>query len=107
MNQRPSATATVTAVHDLNNKIGVILARCELLEQHCQLGTRATSDLETIRKAAEGPRYNGEATIRFKRRAIVIGQWLGLGVFLLGLGVGARLTLITQQGMKNRLSGKR
>ncbi len=47
------SSATGTAVHDLNNTIGVILARCELLEQHCQLGTRATTDLEAIRKAAE------------------------------------------------------
>jgi len=53
MNHQSSANATGTAVHDLNNKIGVILTRCELLEQHCQLGTRATTDVEAIRKAAE------------------------------------------------------
>ncbi len=35
-----------------------------------------------------------------------MGQWLGLGVFLLGLGVGALLTRIAQRGMKSRLSGR-
>ena len=48
-----ASTAAGSAVHDINNKIGVILSYCELLENHCQLGTRATIDLETIREAAE------------------------------------------------------
>jgi signal transduction histidine kinase len=49
---KTSSTAG-NAVHDLNNKIRIILARCDLLETHCQLGTKATTDLEAIRKAAE------------------------------------------------------
>jgi hypothetical protein len=28
-------------------------------------------------------------------------QWLGLGIFLLGSGIGALLTRIAQQGMKS------
>lgn len=43
---------TVT-VHDVNNKIGIILTRCDLLETHSRLGTRATADLQAIREAAE------------------------------------------------------
>jgi hypothetical protein len=52
--EHQSSVFTISsAVHDLNNKIGIILTRCDLLETDCQLGTRATANLKAIRKAAE------------------------------------------------------
>jgi signal transduction histidine kinase len=46
------STATLL-IHDLNNKLGVILARCDLLATHSQLGERASADLHAIKQAAE------------------------------------------------------
>ena len=47
-NTTPAATA-----HALNNKIGIILARCDLLEIHSQLNRQGNEDLHSIREAAE------------------------------------------------------
>lgn len=49
---KPTTTRGIT-VHDLNNKLYIILTRCELLEMHSQLGKRAIADLQAIREAAE------------------------------------------------------
>lgn len=49
---KPAAASGIT-IHDLNNKLYIILTRCELLEMHSQLGKRATADLQAIREAAE------------------------------------------------------
>jgi signal transduction histidine kinase len=46
-------TASGITVHELNNKLYIILTHCELLEMHSQLGKRATADLNAIRQAAE------------------------------------------------------
>jgi signal transduction histidine kinase len=39
--------------HDLNNKIGTILARCELLDSRSRLEGKAAEDLQIIRSTAE------------------------------------------------------
>lgn len=49
---KPTTDLGIT-VHDLNNKLYIILTHCELLKMHSQLGKRATADLQAIRHAAE------------------------------------------------------
>jgi signal transduction histidine kinase len=46
-------TAPGIAVHDLNNKLHIILTNCELLKMHSQLDKRAVAELRAIREAAE------------------------------------------------------
>jgi hypothetical protein len=41
------------STHDVNNKLGVILARCELLSLRPQLDSKSSADLREIRNAAE------------------------------------------------------
>ena len=43
----------VLPIHDVNNKLGVIIARCDLLATHSQLGERASADLDAIKEAAQ------------------------------------------------------
>ncbi len=49
----PEQPSRPSLAHDLNNKIGTILARCELLGSRSRLEGKAAADLKIIRKTAE------------------------------------------------------
>lgn len=49
----PPSEAQTDLTHALNNKLGVIMARCELLGSRSHLGAKASKDLLAIRNAAK------------------------------------------------------
>ena len=88
--------------HHVNDHLGVILTRCELIRQRSSLDAKSARDLRTIHDTAEAISRmlkNGSENSPRGRRNV---PWLGLSIFLLGAGCGALVTRIHLMGLKSR-----